>query len=246
MLPEALTFLDIETTGSSLRKSKIVEIAAIRVENGKVVKELNTLINPLCSIPPEIETFNGITNELVEGKPTFEQISSEILDILRDSCLVAHNVSFDYAFLKTEFKSIGTSFKCKHFCTVQLSRALYKRERHHNLDAVIERCGLVCEDRHRAYGDTLAIFEFFKHVVSEFGAEVIEETINKISKSASRPSNLPSIQIENLPETPGVYIFYGQNELPIYVGKSKNIKNRILSHFYDANESNKDQNFFNK
>lgn len=244
MLPSALTFLDIETTGASLYKSKIVEIAAIRVENGKVVRELNTLINPLTAIPPEIESFNGITNSLVEGKPTFEQIADELLDILKDSYLIAHNVGFDYAFLKKEFKQMGINFRQKNFCTVKLSRALYGRYRRHNLDAIIERFNLKCEDRHRAYGDTKAIYEFFMHAVSQFGDEKIEKILTQITKNTALPNNLDKSQIDKLPETPGVYIFYGENDLPIYIGKSKNIKTRVLSHFYDSGNSQKEQQIF--
>lgn len=236
MLPQKLAFIDIETTGMRSFYDRIIEVGIIRVEDNIVTKTYHSLVNPQAHIPSEIEMMTGITAKDLENAPTFRQIKEEILETLVDSIFVAHNVRFDYSFIKNEFARENISYTSKHFCTVRLSRLLYPKYRHHNLDALIERHGFSCGNRHRALEDATVIYNFYQKIQKEFTSEKVLEVLAKCLKKPSLPIKLTSKHIDSLPEKPGVYIFYGADEqnknvMPLYIGKSKNIKERVLSHF---------------
>ncbi len=231
VLPSKLCFVDIETTGCSLYNDRIIEIGILRIEDGVVTKTFSSLINPQVHIPPEIELLTGITGLDVEGAPSFYELKQEIREILEDCVFVAHNVRFDYSFLKNEFKRYDIEFSPKQFCTVKLSRALFPQFRHHNLDSIIERFGFVNERRHRAFDDAKVLWDFYQKVQKDLGAEILLEAVGKAMKRPSVPLNLPIEYLESLPDKPGVYIFYGENKLPLYIGKSVSIKKRVMNHF---------------
>jgi len=231
MLPSKLAFVDTETTGLSVTRDRIIEIGIVRVENNKVVKKYQTLINPEFIFPDIITSITGITPKKLENAPTFRQVKDDILEVLDGCVFVAHNVRFDYAFLKNEFKREEKTFSSKHFCTAKLSRSLFPKERHHNLDSIIERFDIRCKNRHRAYDDAYVLWEFYRKIQSSVSEELLDTYIQKALKKATSPLNLAEGSIENLPELPGVYIFYGDTGAPLYVGKSVNIKERVMSHF---------------
>lgn len=231
MLPTKLAFVDTETTGLSVTRDRIIEIGIVRVENGKVVSKYQTLLNPGFIFPDVITSITGITPVSLENAPTFRQVKDDILEMLKDCIFVAHNVRFDYAFLKNEFKREELTFTTKHFCTARLSRSLFPKERHHNLDSIIERFDIQCKNRHRAFDDAYVLWEFYKKIQKSVSEELLDTFIQKALKRASSPMHLPEGTIENLPELPGVYVFYGDNGTPLYVGKSVNIKERVMSHF---------------
>ena len=231
MLPTKLAFVDIETTGGRTSYDRIIEIGIVRVENGEITKTYSSLINPQTHLPPEIIRLTGITEGELSTAPTFREIASDILDILEDCTFVAHNVRFDYGFLKTEFKRLNQTFASKHFCTVRLSRALYPQERHHNLDSLIQRFNLSVANRHRAFDDAHAIYTFYKKAQQSFPDELFTNAIKTVLKKPYLPVQLSSNILDALPELPGVYLFYGSEGIPLYIGKSINIKERVLSHF---------------
>ncbi len=242
MLPEKIAFVDIETTGGSAFYDRIIEIGILRVENNKLVKTYHSLINPQAHLPKEIELLTGITPTDLESAPTFRTVKDEIQEILSDCYFVAHNVRFDYGFLKSEFKRENITFSTKHFCTVRLSRLLYPRFKHHNLDAIIERHNFTCANRHRALDDAKVLFDFYQKLQLDFTEQTLAETISKSIKKPSTPLKLPYSVLENLPELPGIYIFYSESGMPLYVGKSVNIKDRVLSHFCSDIRSNTEMN----
>jgi len=157
---QPITFVDIETTGFSPIHCKITEVAMIRYENNSISETYTTLINPQQTIVPKITEVTGITQEMVNEAPLFEEIYQDIRDMLRGSTFVAHSVNFDYGFLKSEFKSLGIPFHYPKFCTVELSRKLYPEQKRHNLDAIMERHGLENDERHRALGDAMVLYHF--------------------------------------------------------------------------------------
>lgn len=249
MLPRKLAFVDIETTGTRAFYDRIIEIGILRVEDNEIVDTFQTLINPEGMIPREITMMTGISSEMLEDAPTFRQKKDDILEMLADCVFVAHNVRFDYGFLKNEFDREEITFTSKHFCTVQLSRMLYPQFRHHNLDSLIERYGFAAERRHRAYDDARVLVDFYHKVLKEFPPDHIEKIVSRALKKPTIPVNLKT-DTSKLPEKPGVYIFYGADDrreepacersetgvdlvgkLPLYIGKSINIKQRVLSHF---------------
>ncbi len=226
-----ISFVDLETTGASPNSDRIIEIGILRVENGKLVKTYQTLINPETHLPPFIENMTGIHAQELENAPTFSQIKEDVENLLKDSVFVAHNVRFDYGFLKNEFKRFGILFRSKHFCTVKLSRTLYPRRRRHNLDSIIDRFKIECEARHRAYGDAEVLWKFYQLLEKLHGPQRLLEAIKHISKRPSLPLNLRNSLNTKLASCPGVYIFLDKNDTPLYIGKSINLKNRVLSHF---------------
>ena len=231
MLPQKIAFVDIETTGTSIKRDRIIEIGVIRVENNKVVDKFQTLINPETYVPKEIEALTGISAKDVDHAPTFSHVKKDLLSILDDCVFSAHNVRFDYGFVKQEFARQELIFNAKNLCTVKLSRVLYPRFKRHNLDEIIKRHAITCPRRHRAFDDAWVCWDFYKQAAEFFPKEHFEEAVAKVMKRPSIPINLTTDTLDRLPESPGVYIFYNQEGLPLYVGKSVNIRDRVLSHF---------------
>ena len=237
-----LAFVDIETSGSSTTHDRIIEIGILRIENHTLVRTYETLINPQTVISPFIEDMTGIRGKDLENAPTFEEVKDEILEVLDDCIFVAHNVRFDYGFLKNEFRRYGVSFAPKHFCTVKLSRMLYPEYIKHNLDAIMERFGISCDRRHRAFDDAKVIWDFYQKIHAQLPVEKVQEALMIAAQRPSLPTHLPEDTIDMLPENPGVYIFYGENNMPLYIGKSINIRERVLSHFTNDHTSSKEMN----
>lgn len=231
MLPTALSFVDIETTGANPVSGRVIEIGILRVEDNQLVKTYKTLINPQTYIDPFIENLTGIRSTVLENAPTFDQVKDEILEILEGSIFVAHNVRFDYGFLRNEFKRFGHSFSLKHFCTVKLARLLYPGHTRYNLDSIIERFHLVCENRHRAFDDAKVLWDFYQKAKQEIPTDIFTKAINIVLKRTSIPLGISQDVLDSLPETPGVYTFYGEKGMPLYIGKSINVRDRVLSHF---------------
>ena len=230
-----IAYVDVETTGMRAEHDRITEIGIVRVEDGVIVKKYSTLVNPGRTISAFITSINGITNEALTSAPPFEEIALEIADILDGAVFVAHNVRFDYAFIKQEFKRLGMAFKHPYACSVVLSRTIFPRYKKHNHDAIIERFGLTCESRHRAYDDAYVIYQFFEEIKKKYGGDRLLKTLaEQIGDGNLR---VRKDALRNLPDTPGVYRFYNQAHEPIYIGKSVNIRTRVRSHFAEsANE----------
>ncbi len=231
VLDGPLVFVDVETTGMSYHRDRVIEVAALRVENRRLTGSLNTLVDPQMELPPFISGLTGISGSDLKSAPSFYDIAGELKAILEDAVFVAHNVRFDFGFLKREFRNAGINFNPKQLCTVRLSRSLFPAERHHKLQDLIDRCGLDVSARHRAFDDAQAMWQFIQHVVDVFPAPAIDAAISLQLKSPSLPKNLDPVLIRDLPQSPGVYIFLDEKSNPLYIGKSINIKQRVLSHF---------------
>jgi len=240
MFAPAIAFVDLETTGTTPSGDRITEIGIVRVEEGEFADEWSTLVNPECSIPEEIRILTGISNEMVRDAPTFAQLRREVLERLEGHLFVAHNARFDYGFIKNEFRRLGRPFSAEVLCTVRLSRKLFPEHRHHGLDAIVDRHRLSGADRHRALGDARLVWEFVQTLYRERPTEEIEAAVRQLLKTPSLPPQLPADALKPLPEGPGVYLFYGVNELPLYIGKSKNLRERVRSHFSSDHLSGND------
>lgn len=238
---QPLAFVDLETTGTSTTKDRITETGIILVDEGGV-REWSRLIYPEMRIPAYIEQMTGISNQMVEKAPPFAKVADEVTELLQGRLFVAHNARFDYGFLKNEFKRIGLSFQAPVLCTVKLSRALFPKYHRHNLDSLIERHGLTVADRHRALGDAQLIHQFWQHLLTRFSADDLNQTVRQLIGRSSLPSHIDPMLVHELPDGPGVYLFYGENDLPLYIGKSVNIRQRVLSHFSADHSSNKEMN----
>ncbi len=234
------SFVDIETTGAHARHDRIIEIGILRVEDNKLVKTYQKLINPETYLNPFISQMTGITEQDLERAPTFEEVKEEILEILDDTIFVAHNVRFDYGFLRNEFKRYGIGFSSKQMCTVKLSRTLFPQYTKHSLDSLVERFQFQMQNRHRAYDDAKVLWDFYQKVQTLFPLETVDTVVQEIMKKPSLPHHISQTIIDELPDGPGVYIFYGENDIPLYVGKSVSIRDRVLSHFQNDQNSSKE------
>ena len=230
MLP-VYVLLDLETTGATPARDRITEIALIRYENGEEVARWQTLVNPHQPIPPFIQTLTGISDDMVQTAPDFESVAPRLYQYLDSAVLVAHNVRFDHGFLKHEFQRIGITLRQKVLCSVKLSRLLYPQHRSHGLDAVIQRHQIVVAARHRAMGDVEAVAAFIEAAGRELGEDRVALEVARLMTAPSLPPGLDPSLLDELPETAGVYLFFGADDVPLYIGKGVNLRSRILAHF---------------
>lgn len=239
-MDKPLAIVDVETTGASAVYGRIIEIAVIRVENGKITRVFESLVNPERFIPYSIEILTGITNQDVENAPSFADIAGEVLRLLDGAIFVAHNARFDYGFVKNEFRRLNKPFHARCLCTVKLSRKLFPHFRNHNLSSIIERHGIACDNRHRAMGDAQATYEFLKIARTVREPLTFDEALEKLLKTSVVPSGVDQRTIENLPESCGVYLLHGKDGELLYVGKSVNVKERVRSHFASDHTSSRE------
>ena len=232
--------VDTETTGTSPTHNQIIEIAIIRIEGGVVVDTYKTLIRPARGVPEFITSVTGIGNSDLEHAPSFDEVALTIKEKLDGAILVAHNARFDYSFIKNEFRRLDIPFQAKTVCTVKLSRMLYPKERHHNLDSIIDRFGFECTERHRAYDDALVLWKFLQKSEKDHSSEVVKKALAECLGTYTLPSSVSKILVTALPSSPGVYIFYGPSREVLYVGKSINIKARVQSHFSGDHQTSKE------
>jgi DNA polymerase-3 subunit epsilon len=231
LLDEPYVCVDVETDGMNYTHGHVIEVAAIRVEHGVIVREFTTLVNPGVSIPYFITNLTGITTHDVQDAPAFADIADELADILEGATFVAHNVRFDYSFLKQEFRRAGMDFEPKQLCTVKLSRKLYPDQTSHKLSSLIARHGFAYSARHRAYDDAHVLWQFLTLAQQQFAYDILNDAISHQIRRPSLPKHLDMESINNLPTGHGVYMFDDEKGMPLYIGKSVNIRRRVLSHF---------------
>ncbi len=240
-LPEDLVFVDLETTGGNAAHHRVTEIGIVRMARGEVLEEWSTLINPEASIPPYIQSFTGITNDMVADAPRFRDVAHGVLERLRGAVFVAHNARFDYSFLRAELRRIELPFRAPVLCTVKLSRRLFPQHPRHSLDAVMERFGLVCGERHRALGDARVLKDFWLALRRTVPDEALATAAAAVLAAARLPAQLPPELADELPEGPGVYRFLGEHDALLYVGKSVSLRARVLAHFAGEHGDAKEQ-----
>ena len=225
-------FLDVETTGSTATRDRVTEVAWVLLdgETGEVTKESH-LVNPDARIPAFIQQLTGITDDMVADAPRFSAIAPRLAAAMDGAVFVAHNARFDYGFIKNEFKRIGQSVRAPVLCSVKLSRLFFPAEKRHNLDAVMARHQLRADSRHRALTDADLIYQFWLDLQQRFGPQKVLDAAKSLISQSSWPSHLDADALDEMPDTPGVYIFYGEKRFTLYVGKSKHLRQRVLSHF---------------
>ena len=235
--------VDIETTGGYAATNDITEIAIILHDGQKVTGRYETLIRPTAPIPYYIQVLTGISHEMVAKAPPFQQVAEEISAILKDRIFIAHNVNFDYSFLKHHLEFHGQNFQAPKVCTVRLSKKVFPGLPSYSLGNLCRSLAIPIENRHRAGGDADATVALFEQILSNNGLEHINQSIRKGSKEQFLPPNLRKEEITSLPYSPGVYYFHDQKGKVIYVGKAKNLKYRVSSHFTNNGPGRQRQNF---
>ncbi|MEN3297130.1 MAG: polymerase subunit epsilon [Burkholderiales bacterium] len=234
-----LAFVDLETTGGAAAEDRITEVGIIEVDEGGV-REWSSLVNPLMPIPAFIQSLTGISNEMVEQAPTFAELADEIHARLDDRVFIAHNARFDHGFLRNEFRRTGHEFRPHVLCTVRLSRKLFPEFARHNLDALAERHRLRVSERHRALGDAQLIWQFWQKIHEAHEPERIDAALSKLVSRPAPPPAPDNLRIDALPSSHGVYLFYGENDMPLYIGKANNLKRQVSAHFSGGNASSKE------
>lgn len=225
--------VDIETTGNGYKGQKITEISVLVFDGEKIVNEFTSLINPEQNIPPFITNLTGITNAMVRNAPKFHEIAKKVEEITKGLIFVAHNVNFDYNIIRNEFKSLGFDWKRKKLCTVRLTRKIVPGLPSYSLGNICSGENIPINGRHRAKGDAEATVELLRRLIERDTNFTINSFLNPRSRQATLPPLLNKKTVDNLPEKHGVYYFKNSAKDIIYVGKANNIKQRVISHFYD-------------
>ncbi|MGE0268099.1 MAG: exonuclease domain-containing protein [Candidatus Omnitrophota bacterium] len=234
-----LVITDIETTGGRYHNHRIIEIGMIKVVNGRKVEEFQSLIDPQCQIPANITTLTGITNEMVGKAPTFSVLHESIYEFLEGSVFVAHNARFDYGFIRQEFERLGIRYKSKILCSLKLSRKLFPKFKRHDVSSIMQRYGIEVENRHRALDDARVVWGFLQVVQEKTSLEKQSLAIEEIIRQPALPPHLKT-DIDDIPELPGVYFFLNEAGVPLYIGKAKNLRTRIMAHFNNTLHSNQE------
>lgn len=235
--------VDIETTGGHASANGITDIAIILHDGEKVYHRYQSLINPQQSIPVYIQALTGINNDMVKEAPVFADVASEIFELLKDKVFIAHNVNFDYSFVRYHLAAAGFSLDCKKLCTVRLSRKIIPGYPSYSLGKLCHQLGIENDSRHRAMGDAFATATLFSMLLVQDLHGHIKQSLLIKSKEQLLPPHLPKNIMDELPKNPGVYYFHDHKGKVVYVGKAKNIKKRVNSHFLGNNPNRQRQNF---
>ena len=230
--------LDIETTGGQFNEEGITEIAIYKYDGHEIVDQFISLINPEIPIQPFVVKLTGINNEMLRGAPKFFEVAKRIIEMTNDCVLVAHNASFDYRILRTEFRRLGYDFNIKTLCTVELSQRLMPEQPSHSLGKLVRALGIPMADRHRASGDAMATVKLFKMLLDKDLEKTITKELIKFEVIKGVSPRLLDI-IESLPSKTGIYYIHREDGSIIFIGQSKNIKKRVNQHFTGITSSAK-------
>ncbi len=238
--------VDIETTGGYAHGNGITEIAIILHNGMEIEGKYQTLINPQQKIPHYITVLTGITNQMVADAPTFENVAENIYNLLANRVFVAHNVNFDYSFIKHHLHSCGFDLNVKKLCTVRMARKVFPGLAKYSLGNLCRSFNITINDRHRAYGDAEATAILFEKLLASDSQGHIAKMLKGKNKEQYLPNHLPGAHIEQLPMMPGVYYFHDVKGKIIYVGKATNLQKRVKSHFSNNDGSKRKQELLRK
>ncbi len=235
--------VDIETTGGFASGNGITEISILIYDGDEVIEKFETLVNPNCAIPPYITALTGISNEMVENAPEFKAVADRIYQLLQNKIFVAHNVNFDFSFIKHHLAQAGYDLQSKKLCTVRLSRKIFPGLGSYSLGKLCTSLNIEIQNRHRAGGDAAATAILLGLLLKADHEGHIIQSLNKASKEQVLPPNLSRSLIDKIPQKPGVYYFKNEKGTVIYIGKAKNLYKRVCSHFAGNNSGSQRQDF---
>lgn len=236
----SFTVIDFETTGLSAVKNRIIEIGMVRVEKLKIVSKFHSLLNPDTYIPSFITQFTGISNDDVEDAPAFKDLVDEILAFTEDSVLTAHNLPFDFSFLKNELSICG--YETPDFptlCTLKLARRIFPFLKSRSLGSVAMHLKIKNSDAHRALSDAETTARILIKVIKQLKKDNQISSVQNLLDYQSSISSKPALKIKkdladdvgSVPEAPGIYYFLNRKNEIIYVGKAKSLRERMKGYF---------------
>ena len=232
-IPDLYAILDIETTGGQFNEEGITEIAIYKFDGHEIIDQFISLVNPEIPIQPFVVKLTGINNIMLRSAPKFFEVAKRIIEMTQDCIIVAHNASFDYRILRTEFRRLGYAFEAKTLCTVELAKVLMPEQTSFSLGKLVRALGIPMADRHRASGDAMATVKLFKMLLDkDLEKVIVKELIQSEVIKGIAPKLLDLV--ENLPSRTGVYYIHREDGTIIYIGKSRNIKKRVNQHFTGA------------
>jgi len=237
--------VDIETTGSYAAANGITEIAIVIHDGKKVLNFYETLVNPHVPIPYFIQRLTGIDDKMVRNAPSFSEIAAQVNELLQDKIFVAHNVNFDYSFVKYHLQACGYELDTKKLCTVRLARKVLPGLNGYSLGKLTEQLNINHGNHHRAGGDALATADLLAIITERDTGNAIGGMLKGRNSEQYLPPHLPVADLEKLPSCAGVYYFYNAAGKAIYIGKALNIRKRVKSHFSN-NKTNKQKQDFLK
>lgn len=235
--------VDIETTGGHASAGCITEIAIYVHDGREIVEQYETLVNPGRPIPRYIQALTGITDEMVADAPYFDEVAHKVFELLQGQIFIAHNVNFDYSFLKHQLDGCGYTLQSKKLCTVRLSRKVFPGFPSYSLGNLCRQLGINIQQRHRAAGDALATVQVFERILTADTEGAIAQALHARSREKWLPLHLPQEQVADLPSCPGVYYFHNAKGKVVYVGKARDIKKRVTSHFTGNSAGRQRQEF---
>jgi DNA polymerase-3 subunit epsilon len=233
--------IDIETCGSKFefKRGRITEICILIHDGLQVIDKFTTLINPECTITPYFTKITNITNDMVADAPRFHEVAKKIIEMTENCVFVAHNVGFDYNFVKSEFDSLGFKYRKETLCTVQLSRKLMPGRISYSLGHLCASLGIEIFGRHRAEGDAVATAQLFDLLLSLKANDPRYKNMGVVDIMTRRIDKIKEYILKKLPEECGVYYFLNKEQKIIYIGKSTNIYQRALGHFNTKEQKGK-------
>lgn len=238
--------IDLETTGGDPSSDRITEIAIARFNGEEIVESFTSLVNPGMPIPAFITRITGIDNEMVRDAPKFYEIAKRVIEMTKDTVFVAHNVRFDYSFIQKEFRQLGYTFSRPQLCTIKLSKKVIPGLKSYSLSNLCKSLKITNEAPHRAWGDVDATVKLFKLLISEDDEGKLAGFLSEEMAQVRIPPALDKAILDRLPEETGVYYFLDETGKVIYVGKSNNIRKRVLSHFSGAHKSKRSMRMFER
>ena len=226
-----LVYVDLETTGTSARQHRVIEVGILRTERGVVTDEYTTLIDPGEPVPPFVTGLTGIRSDMLVDAPPFSHVAFRIKEILEGGVLVAHNAHFDHSFLVEEFRRIGMDLLIPFLCTARLSRTLFRHEHRHSLDAIIERYDLDPGARHRAFDDARVLVQLMEYIRERLGERELHTALQDHVQARHLMPRVQEDALRSVPERPGVYSLYDQHGTLLYTGRSRSMLTRVRAHF---------------